>query len=115
MLNITTHSARLSQTIFLTGDSVIAYTGSANHDERAFSHPDVFDVTRTANKHLAFGHGIHFCIGAPLARLEAPIAIRQMLTHMQNIQRVPGVTLEPSFVRSLYGVKRLPITFTPIR
>lgn len=112
---LVTRDVELHGQLLRAGDSVIAYTGSANHDERAFSHPDVFDVTRTANKHLAFGHGIHFCIGAPLARLEAPIAIRQMLTHMQNIQRVPGVTLEPSFVRSLYGVKRLPITFTPTR
>jgi cytochrome P450 len=94
---------------------VIAYTGSANHDEQAFTNPDSFDVTRTINKHLAFGHGIHFCIGAPLARLEAPIAIRQMLTHMQNIQRVPGIILEPWAMRSLYGVKHLSVTFTPVR
>lgn len=94
------------------GDNLIAYTGSANHDERAFAQPEVFDPTRAANKHLSFGHGIHFCIGAPLARLEAPIAIGQMLSHMQHIQRVPGVEWEVSAARSLYGVKHLPITFT---
>ncbi|HTI15981.1 MAG TPA: cytochrome P450 [Dictyobacter sp.] len=97
------------------GDNLIVYTGSANHDEAAFANPDVFDITRSNNKHFAFGHGIHFCIGAPLARLEAPIAIRQMLTHLHNIQLVPDTQLEPSAARSLYGVKHLPVTFTPVR
>lgn len=97
------------------GDNVIVYTGSANHDERAYPDPDAFDITRPTNKHFSFGHGIHFCIGAPLARLEAPLALRLMLEQMQDIRIVPGVKLEPMSERSLYGVKHLPITFTPVR
>lgn len=112
---LVTRDVELHGLVLHAGDNLIAYTGSANHDERAFTHPDTFDITRTSNKHFAFGHGIHFCIGAPLARLEAPIAIRLMLRHMHNIQRVPSIPLEPSAVRSLYGVKHLPVTFTPVR
>ena len=96
-----------------TGESLVAWIGSANNDERAFDDPERFDITRNPNRHMAFGHGIHFCLGAPLARLEAPIAIRIMLERMRDISRLPGVTLEPVSLRGLYGVKNLPIAFTP--
>ena len=53
--------------------------GSANHDERRFADPDAFVMTRTPNPHLAFGHDVHLCLGAPLARIEIPIAIESFL------------------------------------
>jgi cytochrome P450 len=54
---------------------VMLIWGAANHDDREFSEPERFDVTRTITRHLAFGHGIHVCLGANLARLEARIAL----------------------------------------
>ena len=61
------------------GDAVTAVLGSANHDPAAFPNPDVFDIRRNPNGHYGFGGGIHYCLGAPLARLVAPIAMRALI------------------------------------
>jgi len=58
---------------------VFAMVGAANRDPAQFPHPDRFDITRSNNRHVTFGHGIHFCVGAALARLETKIAINTML------------------------------------
>ena len=74
------HSMRKGQIVFLM-------IGAANRDPTVFSNPDQFDIQRTENPHIAFGAGIHFCIGAPLARLEAELALRTLL------QSFPDMTL----------------------
>jgi cytochrome P450 len=91
------------------GQVVVPCLGSANRDEAQFPDPDVFDIRRTPNRHVAFGHSIHFCIGAPLARLETKIALTVLLERFNNIQRVRDIPLEG--VAGFYGVKSLPITF----
>ncbi len=93
------------------GDFIVAWIGSADRDEEQFPDPDRFDIHRSPNRHLAFGHGIHFCLGAPLARLEAKIALNLMLERLPNIQRVRDIPLQPSSSYILQGVKHLPITF----
>jgi cytochrome P450 len=60
-------------------DRVLLVWAAANRDERVWDDPDRFDVTRPPSRHLAFGEGIHFCLGAPLARLEARIAVDELL------------------------------------
>lgn len=70
------------------GEFVVIALLSANHDERHFSDPDRLDVTRDNNPHLAFGHGIHYCLGAPLARLEGEIAFRGLLSRFRSISLV---------------------------
>jgi cytochrome P450 len=72
------------------GDYIHFMIGAANRDPLRFSSPDSFDITRKDAGNVSFGHGIHFCIGAPLARLEARIAIRQL------IERIPRIkVIEP--------------------
>ena len=91
---------------------VLAWTASANRDPARFPDPDRFDIEREPNRHLAFGHGIHFCVGAPLARLEAKIALPMMLQQLKNLQRVEGV---PITVRAgiVFVIGSLPVTFQP--
>ncbi|MCM3737847.1 cytochrome P450 [Bacillus cytotoxicus] len=67
-------------------DEVIISLASANRDEKVFPNADRFDITRKNNRHIAFGHGIHFCLGAPLARLEAKIAIPTLLHRMPDLK-----------------------------
>ena len=95
------------------GQTVLAQIGSANRDEAQFPDPDRFDIRRTPNRHLAFGHGIHFCIGAPLARLESKIALSLMFERLGDIRRVPGARLQSTGSDIVYGVKHLPVTFRP--
>ena len=68
------------------GDMVIIALASANRDETVFENPEVFDIMRENNRHIAFGHGSHFCLGAPLARLEAKIAITTLFKRMPELQ-----------------------------
>ncbi|PFO99626.1 cytochrome P450 family protein [Bacillus thuringiensis] len=68
------------------GDMVIIALASANRDETVFENPEIFDITRENNRHIAFGHGSHFCLGAPLARLEAKIAITTLFNRMPELK-----------------------------
>ena len=91
------------------GDQVGLLLASANHDEQKFSSPEVFDPTRSPNPHVSFGAGIHFCIGAPLARLEMQTALRVLF------QRLPNLTLTgPARYRDtwhFHALESLPVTW----
>lgn len=93
------------------GQWLMPWIISANRDETQFPTANVFDVRRTPNRHLAFGHGVHFCFGAALARLEGKIALKIMLERFSDIKRVRTVPLEPVASSLICGVKHLPITF----
>ena len=93
------------------GAPLVAWIGSANRDERQFQHPGQFDMDRTPNRHLAFGHGIHFCLGAPLARLEARTALQGILQRLPGLALAPGAHLERMDSTIVYGVKELPVTW----
>jgi cytochrome P450 len=108
LLRQATADTKIAGSTIPAGSGVMILYGSANRDERQFPNPDVFDVTRNPQEHLAFGFGIHYCIGAPLARLEARIAMDAFL------RRFPKVSLRDqrrewidSFV--VRGPKSLPL------
>lgn len=92
--------------------NVLIWTASANRDAAQFPDPDRFDIEREPNRHLAFGHGIHFCVGAPLARLETRIALPMMLQQLKGLHRVEDV---PISVRMgiVFMIRSLPISFQP--
>ena len=92
------------------GEMVMPFIGAADRDPSQFTGPDRLDLGRTDNRHIAFGWGIHFCLGAPLARVEGQIAIDSL------VRRLPRLTLvddEPEYRQSLTlrGLKALPVTF----
>src|SRR2546430_8335603 len=91
---------------------VLAWTASANRDPARFLDPDRFDIEREPNRHLAFGHGIHFCVGAPLARLEARIALPMMLEQLRGLPRVEGVPIT-GHTGIGFVIRSLPVIFQP--
>lgn len=94
------------------GEMTLGVIGSANRDEEVFDNPDKLDITREPNKHLGFGFGIHYCLGAPLARLEAQIAIKTLLARLPNL-RLNGSTESLRWRPSLFlrGLEALPVEF----
>jgi cytochrome P450 len=111
MYRVTAGSTTLGGLQVPAGAPLVAWIGSANRDERQFQRPEQFDIDRTPNRHLAFGHGIHFCLGAPLARLEARIALQGILDRLPGLALTPGAQLERMDSTIVYGVKELPVTW----
>jgi cytochrome P450 PksS len=92
------------------GEQVLAVLGSANRDERQFDRPGLLDLTRAPNRHLAFGQGSHYCLGAPLARLEGQIAIATLLRRAPNLRlAVDRGALRWRRGLFLRGLERLPL------
>ncbi|WP_433336707.1 cytochrome P450 family protein [Spirillospora sp. CA-294931] len=95
------------------GEVVVAALLPANHDSRRFPTPDSVDVTRSQNSHLAFGHGIHHCLGAPLARLEARIAIGALIERFPELRlAVPADELTVRASMLINGLTALPVAVT---
>ncbi|MGG0175127.1 cytochrome P450 [Gottfriedia acidiceleris] len=91
------------------GQEIMAWIGSANRDETIFNEPEDFDINRSPNNHLAFGSGVHFCLGSQLARLEANICITEMLKVLPNMKldKTKELRIIPSTF--VYGYKELPV------
>jgi cytochrome P450 len=86
--------------------------GSANRDETVFENPDALDIARENNRHLSFSQGIHYCLGAALARLEAQIAINTLLDRMPNLRlKCSTESLRWRPILILRGLDALPVTF----
>jgi cytochrome P450 len=89
---------------------VVTAIGAANRDPQHFAEPDRLDLGRADNRHIAFGFGIHFCLGAPLARVEGQLALSALLRRMPAL-RLAGADVEWRESSTLRGLKALPVEF----
>jgi cytochrome P450 len=115
MPRATGREVELNGRVIPAGKLVLPMIGSANRDPGQFPDAGRFDITRDPNAHIAFGHGVHACLGAPLARLEARIALAEFLRRVQGIEPASDGPWEPRKALSVHGPSRLPIRFTPGR
>jgi len=94
------------------GEEVAISLCAANHDSEEFAEPDRLDITRQENRHLAFGKGIHYCLGAPLARIEGEIAISTLLRRLPNLRlQIDPETLVWRPGTMVLGLYHLPVVF----
>jgi cytochrome P450 len=114
LLRTTTADVTMEGVTIPANSVVFVWLASANRDERQFSDPERFDIMRNPNRHIAFGHGIHFCIGAPLSRLETSIALPMIINQLPDMHVVHEKPLELLEGRILFGFKQLPVTFTAL-
>ncbi|WP_437813962.1 cytochrome P450 family protein [Sorangium sp. So ce1078] len=106
----TTEDVAFGEHVIPRGQRVFAVLGSANHDEQVFESPERLTLDREPNRHLAFGSGVHYCLGAPLARLEAQVAFPAIVRDLPGLRlAVPraSLTWKPSAI--LRGLTRLPV------
>jgi cytochrome P450 len=111
MYRVTTVDTALGDRHIPAGSPLVAWIGSANRDGDHFPRPDAFDIERSPNRHLAFGQGIHFCLGAPLARLEARIALEAVISRLPGLALAPETSLERMDSTIIYGLKQLPVSW----
>lgn len=111
MFRATRHEVELGGKMIPAGKIVLPMIGAANRDPGIFPDAGRFDITRDPNPHIAFGHGMHFCLGAPLARLESRIALTDLLERMESFERASTGPWEPRKALHVHGPSSLPIRF----
>lgn len=107
-----TRDATIGGQLIQAGQMVLTYNASGNRDAEAFNEPDLFDISRSSNRHLSFGHGIHYCLGAGLGRMEARIAISSLLRQFGDVMLDAGAPAERLSSVVLYGWRSLPLRFS---
>jgi cytochrome P450 len=108
-MRFTTEPVRVGDVEIPAGQLVLVALLGANHDGRQFDDPDRLDVARAPNPHLAFGHGIHHCLGAPLARLEGEIAIGRLIARFKRITLDDNIILQYRNSTLMRGLTALPV------
>jgi len=99
--------------IIPAGQLVLAMVGSANRDPKQFRDAEKFDITRNPNPHIAFGHGIHSCLGAALARMESRIALSELLARLKSLELASDEPWQPRKALHVHGPTHLLIRFQP--
>ncbi|ULL16288.1 cytochrome P450 [Paenibacillus sp. H1-7] len=97
------------------GQQVVSWVAAANRDDNKFPDPDRFIVDRKPNAHLSFGFGTHFCLGAPLARLEGQVVLSHLLQRFHDIEFVSGSELQYIQSPFVFGVKQYPVRFRSVK
>lgn len=115
MPRATRRDVKVHGQVIPAGKLVLPMIGSANRDPKQFCDAGRFDITRDPNPRMAFGHGVHSCLGAPLARLEARIALANFLERVKGFELANEEPWEPRKALHVHGPSRLPIHFTPGR
>jgi cytochrome P450 len=113
MFRVTRRDVQMHGQTIPAGKVTLVMLGSANRDPKQFPDADRFDITRNPNPHLAFGHGIHFCLGAALARLEARVALTELLSRIGEFNLASDLPWEPRKGLHVHGPTSLPLRFTP--
>lgn len=109
-----TRDVEMGGQVIPRGELVLVMIGSANRDPKRFADAGRFDACRDPNPHLAFGHGTHFCVGAALARLEARIALTDLLGRTRSLALATDEPWEPRKALHIHGPNRLPIRFEQV-
>lgn len=113
-MRFATEDVTIADVAIRRGDMVLALQASANRDETAFGDPDRFDITRNDKRHLALGFGLHYCLGASLARLETRVALNALLQRFPGMRlAVPRDAIRWRHAAGLRGVQRLPVDLRP--
>jgi cytochrome P450 len=105
----TTQEVTIGEITLPEDTSLLLLYGSGNRDEEVFANADEFQLQRTANHHLAFGHGVHFCVGAALARLEGRVAFEILCQRLPHLRLVPGQVLAHIPTLLFRGYERLEV------
>jgi cytochrome P450 family 142 subfamily A polypeptide 1 len=96
------------------GQELLLLYASANRDEAVFDEPEMFDITRSPNPHMAFGFGAHFCLGNQLARLELRVMVERVLARMPDLRlAVDRFALRRRPANFISGIEEMPVEFTP--
>jgi cytochrome P450 len=109
----TTEDVVIADTLIPKGEMVVVAIGAANRDPARYDRPDVLDLARAQNAHVGFGHGIHYCLGAALARLEVTTALDALLCRFPDLALAAPAEKLPRRPGILRGLASLPVTFTP--
>jgi cytochrome P450 len=105
---IATTDMQIGDATVRKGQVVSMMLGAANRDSAVWTRPDVLDVRRSADKHVGFGHGIHYCVGAPLARLEVGIALSSLIRELPDM-RLRSDRMEYQSTLGLRALRALPV------
>jgi cytochrome P450 len=111
LTRFTTRDIEIEGRQIFQGQAVAVSYGAGNRDPAVFPDPDIFSLDRDFSKHLGFGAGIHYCLGAPLARVEASIMLNGMLDRYASIERGDEAPVRQRATNLLLGFRKLPLTF----
>ncbi len=114
MFRFTREDVELQGQLIPSNSMVLAWIGSANRDETVFPQAQQFDPRRAGNQHIAFGYGIHYCLGAPLARLETKLVLEALLQRYHSVRCHPTLPAEPVQSPITFGLSKLPVQVRPL-